>query len=104
MDEAVTNLRRALEFQPDKLPEIYYTLGVILLQQAKLDESANAFQKATEIKPDYGEAIYTLGSVRQQQGKLDEAITLFRAALKFFARRAGNSQHARRDSTRKRRY
>jgi protein O-GlcNAc transferase len=83
LDEAVVALRRAIELQPNSLPEIHYTIGVIFLQQGKLDEAANAFQKATQIKPDYGEAIYTLGSVRQQQGKVDEAITYFRAALKF---------------------
>jgi Tfp pilus assembly protein PilF len=65
------------------LPEAHYTLGVILMQQSRLEDAAVAFQAAVKAKSDYAEAHYALGTVFQQQGKLDEAITAFRAALKF---------------------
>jgi len=59
------------------LPELHYTLGVILLQQAKPDEAAAAFQKPRGIKSDYGEAVYTLGSVRLNELKTNRQAATF---------------------------
>jgi len=60
-DQAVGEFeKKAIALQPT-LQETHYVLGIILLQQSKLDDAAAALEAATEAKPDYAEAHYALG-------------------------------------------
>ena len=47
--------------------------GLSLTQADKLEEAADAFQKAVELKPDFAEAHINLGLLLYRQGKDDEA-------------------------------
>ena len=54
-----------------------------LLQKGNADEAMVWFQKAVEIKPDYGQAHYNLGIMLRGQGKTDEALAHFQQAAQI---------------------
>lgn len=55
--------------------------GVALYYRGALDAAREAFLKAIELQPDYGEAHNNLGLVLSRLGRADEAIDAFRKAL-----------------------
>jgi Flp pilus assembly protein TadD len=62
-----------------------YDLGVALLKQSDpkvLEESANRFRRALELRPEYADALAGLGEVRLRQGKGPEAVGHLSAALR----------------------
>jgi superkiller protein 3 len=58
-------------------------LGVIFMQQSKLEDAAAALRRAIEVKPDYPEAHFALGTVMQQQGNFAGAVAALRQALVY---------------------
>ncbi len=48
-----------------------------------MDEAAESFNRALEIRPDYVEALINLGVVHQQQGELREAASSYENALRL---------------------
>ena len=58
-------------------------LGIIFMQQSKLEDAAVALRKAIDVKPDYPEANFALGTVMQQQGNFAGAIAALRQALVY---------------------
>jgi protein O-mannosyl-transferase len=61
----------------------YNDLGVALLQKGQLDEAANQYRKALQLKPNYDLAHTNLGNVLLQKGQLDDAVAEFQTALKL---------------------
>jgi hypothetical protein len=62
-------------------PDIHYTLGVTLWQQA-VRKGRTELRAATEGKPDYaGSFLLSLGTVLRQHGKLEDAATALRKAI-----------------------
>jgi Tfp pilus assembly protein PilF len=55
-------------------------MGLIYLQQDKIEDAKKLFQQAVKINPKYVEAHYNLGSILFSQGKFDAALTAFRKA------------------------
>lgn len=60
----------------------HYNLGVVLVDEGRLDEADPSFRRAIEIKPDYHEACYNLGLSLAKRGRFEEAVTQFAAALR----------------------
>jgi len=56
-------------------------MGISLQDQGKVDEAAEAYNKALSIKPDYAEAYYNMGNVLHKQGKPDEAVEAYNKAI-----------------------
>ena len=56
-------------------------MGNALLEQGKLEEAIEAYNKAIVIKLDYAEAYNNMGVTLQEQGKLDKAIEAYNKAL-----------------------
>jgi tetratricopeptide (TPR) repeat protein len=56
-------------------------LGNIFLQEGRLDEAMDHYQKALKISPDYAEARDNIGNVFLRKGQLDEAIAQFQKVL-----------------------
>lgn len=80
LDEAESNLRRALQMDPDMvIPR--YRLAEVLQESGKLDKAAHHYRQVLRLDPGYGEANIGLGIIYKQQGQFDMAIRHFKQAL-----------------------
>ncbi len=80
----------------EKCPQCWIppnSVGVILMDSNKLEESCPFFRKAIEIKPDYPDTYVNLGLAMRMMGNLQEALKNFEAALKINPRQV-NAIHA----------
>jgi tetratricopeptide (TPR) repeat protein len=57
-------------------------LGLVPLEQGRMDAAVAQFREALRINPAYGEAHYNLGNALRQQGHTDEAIAQYRDAVR----------------------
>jgi len=74
-DRAETDLRRALELEPDQ-PQVLNYLGYSLVEQkTKLDEALELIERAVSARPDSGYIVDSLGWVLYRLGRYDEAIS-----------------------------
>ena len=54
-------LEEAIKLNPTD-PTLYYNVGVMNMDQKKIDEAIEYFEKAIELKPDYGDAYNNIGA------------------------------------------
>ncbi len=80
LDEAVNAFQNTISIKPD-LAEVYFNMGIVLINQGKLDEAIEAYNNALSLKPDYAEAHNNMGIALKDQGKLEEAIEAYKKAL-----------------------
>lgn len=59
----------------------HYNLGLLLLDQGKLDEAIQQFAAAVAIDPQYSQAHLNWGVAADRRGELDEAMAQYRAEL-----------------------
>ncbi|MCH7937472.1 MAG: tetratricopeptide repeat protein [Proteobacteria bacterium] len=84
LDEARAIYERVLAEAPENAPEkadVLHMLGVVALQQGRLDNALERIEKALALKPDFALAHNSAGSVHQRLGRTDDAIGSFRAAV-----------------------
>ncbi|HOO78659.1 MAG TPA: tetratricopeptide repeat protein [bacterium] len=74
--------RHALEIN-DRSFMAYYNLGRTLDGEAKPEEAIFHYEKALDVKPDYGRAHNNLGAALTRTGRLREAIPHFAEALRL---------------------
>ena len=55
-------------------------MGVVLIDQEKLEESVQIYQKTLKIQPNDADAYNNLGNALREQGKLEESIRIFQKA------------------------
>jgi tetratricopeptide (TPR) repeat protein len=67
---------------------VHNNLGNFFLQNGRLDEATEQFQKALEIEPRYALAHNNLGAALYQQRRVDEAVTHYQKALEIEPRYA----------------
>jgi predicted O-linked N-acetylglucosamine transferase (SPINDLY family) len=79
LDEAVTNYRHALQFQPE-LPRAHNSLGILYAQRKQFPEAEASFRRAVKLQRDYSKAFNNLGNVLCEQGKLAEAAQAYQQA------------------------
>ncbi|HTS18874.1 MAG TPA: tetratricopeptide repeat protein [Verrucomicrobiae bacterium] len=60
-----------------------YNLGVVLIQQGRLEDGLQQYERALKIKPDYAEVHYNMGAALAQAGRVAEAIQHYRQALRI---------------------
>ncbi len=60
----------------------YYTLGLIYLEQKKLDKAETEFANAVEKNSKFWPGVYELGKVKLKRGKIEEAEKLFEQGMK----------------------
>jgi len=58
-DAALLHAREAVLLDPDK-PESWFNLGLVLLDHVELEESADAFRRALNLRPAYSSAVMNL--------------------------------------------
>ena len=63
--------------------EAYYTLGTVLKQQGKLQDSATALREAIRLQPDFAGAHTTLAAVLRQLGDNDGAASETKAGIEI---------------------
>jgi tetratricopeptide (TPR) repeat protein len=87
-EEAVENLRRAVELSPD-FAEGHYRLGLAYNATKQKDEADKSFEQAAKLyekitkqEPKNSDAYYFLGLCYEQLGKYDEAVKALREAVK----------------------
>ncbi len=54
-------LEEAIQLNPTE-PTLYYNVGVMNMEQGKIDEAIKFFKKAIELKPDYSDAYNNIGA------------------------------------------
>jgi tetratricopeptide (TPR) repeat protein len=86
--DSVTLFSRALEVTTGNWLA-HNNLGTALAEQGKVDEGAEHFRAALQIKPAYDDALSNLGRFLAERGKRDEAKVQFEALLRR------NPRHAR---------
>jgi tetratricopeptide (TPR) repeat protein len=62
---------------------MYFAIGVVMLENGKLDEAIGALQRALGHAPNHGLSLYYLGNALRQQEKLAEAIQAYRKAIQI---------------------
>ncbi len=71
-DDALTDLRRALELVPDHLDAVYYT-GLTLFALGRTDEAIASFERVLKQQPDDDAALFQLGLAHLARGDYAEA-------------------------------
>jgi tetratricopeptide (TPR) repeat protein len=74
--EAVTNLRKAKEINP-QFADASYNLGLTLLKLDKTLEAQKEWEYTTTIAPTHARALYNLGLLYQQADRLNDGLTMF---------------------------
>lgn len=85
MRQSSAGVARAQRQHCDRAPRLapgWFQLGLALLNQNRLPEAAEAFLKATEIKPDFGPAFFNRGLALARAQRSEAAITAFRETIR----------------------
>jgi tetratricopeptide (TPR) repeat protein len=80
-EKAEEHFQAAVKLNPTQFPDAYYNYGIILTEEGKLEEAAEAFRKTLSIAPTYYAAHNNLGNLFERQGKSPEAAAEYREAL-----------------------
>lgn len=83
LDEADAAYRALLAKHAD-IPEVYYNLGFIAGKRKDLPGAVEAYKKAIQLKPDYGDAMAALAETYQAMGEADKASELLAQAAEEF--------------------
>ena len=81
-EEALPLIQRGLELDP-KIPAAYFDLGNAHIMLDDLSSALDSFERATNLKPDFWEALNNQALVLYEMGNADEAIRRWRAVLKL---------------------
>ena len=81
-EEAIPLIQRGLELDP-KIPAAYFDLGNAHIMLDDLSSALDSFERATNLKPDFWEALNNQALVLYEMGNADEAIRRWRAVLKL---------------------
>ncbi len=79
-DEAMDQLRRALELQPD-YAFVHFNLGTLLLEQGRFDQAAAHLGSALAGNPGLVSARINMGRALTGLGRIEEAMQQYRTAL-----------------------
>jgi TolB-like protein/Tfp pilus assembly protein PilF len=79
IDQRLAQVRAVLAIDPD-LAEAYSTLGQALDSKWQRDEAGQAYQRATELNPNYATGRHWYGMHLAELGRMDEALAEVKAA------------------------
>ena len=74
-DAAIAKFNEAAASMPN-CADCYYNIGISYLQKKDEKQAEEAFKKALEMKPDYGEAATALATLYNNQKRFDEAAAM----------------------------
>ena len=81
-EEALPLIQRGLELDP-KIPAAYFDLGNAHIMLDDLSSALISFEQATNLKPEFWEALNNQALVLYEMGQPEEAIRRWRAVLKI---------------------
>ena len=87
LEDAVRSIRRAIELVPDYAPS-YWRLGGYLFDQGDFDGARQAFQRSSDLDPQFAGAWAGLARVELAQGRPAEALALLERARARFPEHA----------------
>jgi tetratricopeptide (TPR) repeat protein len=90
--EAEDHFRATIEKEPSS--RAHAALGIVLIQQQRVDEGVASLRKAIEIDPGNAAAYAQLGTALVEQGKLEEAAATYRKLLRNQPSAAAHQQLA----------
>lgn len=61
----------------------WYNTGLAFDRLNRIEEAANAYSRALELKPDYGSALNNLGLIWEKIGRLEDALAAYEQAATF---------------------
>ncbi len=67
----------------ERAPELSYNVGVLLRDAGKHEDAAQAFERALENRPDFGEALLNLGHAMKALGREGKAAEYWQAAAQL---------------------
>lgn len=79
--DAVPHLERSLKIE--ETPQTWYLLGLSLLELGHSGRAVNALRRATEIAPDFEDALYQLGIAYLRRGWNNKALDAFQRVLRL---------------------
>ncbi len=79
-DEAIALYRKAIETYHD-LPPVWNNLGVLLINQQRYLDAAQAFVTASELSPADPRPLYNLGVTWERAGYIKDALRYYRQSL-----------------------
>src|SRR5207249_1627647 len=91
LDEAITELRTAIEQSEEKFPWACHNLGDAYFAKGELDSAIESYRTAISQSDRYPRAYLDLGRVLYSKGQLEEAVNAFRTAID---QRGGNFAEA----------
>lgn len=71
LEEALGEIGKAAELNPDRAAQYYLNLGIILTNAGKMDDSAVAFEKSIEFNPELADAYYLHAQALMGQVTMD---------------------------------
>ena len=87
-DKAIATYQKAIQLSPQDA-SLYDGLGTVYIDQRKIPEAQQAFQKAAEVNPaGAGREYYNLGVIMVNSGKMDEASQALKKATDIDANNA----------------
>jgi tetratricopeptide (TPR) repeat protein len=84
---AEKSLHHHLELSPQSAQGLFQ-LGLVLLAQNRFTESADAFDRATQLKTDYGPAYYNRALALARAGQIRPAMAAFNESIRYNPERA----------------
>ncbi len=82
LDEALVELEKAIELQPDYW-QGHVNAAVVLIDQGKLDQAMARLKRVLQANPNRAHAYGSVGVALSRQGMLDEAIQHFKKAVEL---------------------
>ena len=82
VDEAIVQLKRSLEIDPD-YQFGHYNLAAALLEKGEPEEAISHLRIVLKMNPNHPKAYYTLGNALSKKGEVDEATASYKRALQL---------------------
>jgi len=76
----LASLKEAVSLNPAE-PLYQNTLGLVYLNLKNLPQATDAFRKALELNPNYGEALHNMGVAMAEAGQWEEAIKAYQKVV-----------------------
>ena len=82
-DQAETKIRKALELLEEKDSDAFFTLGMLLSEQGKDQESIETYKKGLELNDEDAEMLYNLGTKLGEMGDTKEEMKMYARATQM---------------------
>jgi len=92
LDQVVSWLNKALEMDSES-PDLYHTLGNILVKEKQYQSAINAFERTLKFCPDHPDAAHGIGTSLMYLGKYGEAEKHLRKVLESYPSHIGALQN-----------